>query len=516
MHKTHNAYRPPEYNDDQNSLCSSFWSDGDRREKEEEEETAQVVGEEEREPVSVSEDESKPFGDAEDSLQEPSEEKDSFSYSEDSLQEEEEEEESTPVGGAGDSLQEEESTPVGGAGDSLQEDSEQEDDSNPLSGSEDSYCEDPEEEIERFICEKESTPGPAGEEDSPQEEEDSRPREEKPAVNHQVIIGQEGSGGGHEEDDEDDDDSPAQSLMTSGYGTFQPEELDGGDDRDDRTIAGFDHDSRGDPSETRDDEEEEDDCSLGWFDLGPSEPRGPHGEVDTVGPGGDKGPRAKPETGQQVCAAEDKVGAKNSEGGSGDEEGKQQETKSGDTEDEAESSSNKDIKFIDSKVDVRHSEWDGNLRQKKTSGLEERLAGLQLSSSGQSSETDQVSFRALESYIGGLTRSRSDGDLRPKPKSFIRPAMSQQTIKKTDPVAKYFKYKQLWETFTLPGDGDRRSLRSELKERLAYQPPAPKPRRTYVPNSYVVPTEKKRSALRWELRNALASGLLPHTFRFQP
>nr|XP_040041452.1 hydrolethalus syndrome protein 1 isoform X4 [Gasterosteus aculeatus aculeatus] len=154
--------------------------------------------------------------------------------------------------------------------------------------------------------------------------------------------------------------------------------------------------------------------------------------------------------------------------------------------------------------------------EEAASGLEERLAGLQLSSSGQSSETDQVSFSALESYIGGLTRSRSDGDLRPKPKSFIRPAMSQQTIKKTDPVAKYFKYKQLWETFTLPGDGDRRSLRSELKERLAYQPPAPKPRRTYVPNSYVVPTEKKRSALRWELRNALASGLLPHTFRFQP
>ncbi|KAM8880455.1 centriolar and ciliogenesis-associated protein HYLS1 isoform 4-T6 [Spinachia spinachia] len=159
---------------------------------------------------------------------------------------------------------------------------------------------------------------------------------------------------------------------------------------------------------------------------------------------------------------------------------------------------------------------DESVYSEEASGLEERLAGLHLSSSGQSSETDRVSFSALESYIGGLTRSRSDGDLRPKPKSFIRPAMSQQTIKKTDPVAKYFKYKQLWETFTLPGDGDRRSLRSELKERLAYQPPAPKPRRTYVPNSYVVPTEKKRSALRWELRNDLASGLLPHAFRFQP
>ncbi|KAL6111139.1 hyls1 [Pungitius sinensis] len=158
---------------------------------------------------------------------------------------------------------------------------------------------------------------------------------------------------------------------------------------------------------------------------------------------------------------------------------------------------------------------DESVYSEEASVLEQRLAGLHVSS-GHSSGTDQVSFSALDSYIGGLIRSRSDGDLRPKPKSFIRPAMSQQTLKKTDPVAKYFKYKQLWDTFTLPGDGDRRSLRSELRERLAYQPPAPKPRRTYVPNSYVVPTEKKRSALRWELRNDLASGLLPHRFTFQP
>ncbi|KAM8880453.1 uncharacterized protein hyls1 isoform 2-T2 [Spinachia spinachia] len=482
MHKTHTAYRPPE-DDDQESLSSSFWSDGEQ----EESKPVNMSGDSHQEQREQ-EEECRP---AEDSLQEEEEEEkkgsESFSYSEDSLQEEEE---CKPVGDADDSLQEEEET-------------------------------------ERVICEKESTPA-AGEEDSPQEEEHSpRPCEEKPVVNHQVSTSREGSEGGHDDDDEEQcrSDSPAQSLMTSGYGTVQPEEPEGGDYRDDHTM-----DSRGDPSETR--EEEEEDRSLGWFDLGPTEPdctgtRSPHREVDTAGQGGDKGPREKSETREHVRATEDKVDVKNCEGESGDEE-EERETKERDPEDE--SSSNKDIKFIDSKVDFRHFEWDGNLRQRKSkrrpqkistfssmsSGLEERLAGLHLSSSGQSSETDRVSFSALESYIGGLTRSRSDGDLRPKPKSFIRPAMSQQTIKKTDPVAKYFKYKQLWETFTLPGDGDRRSLRSELKERLAYQPPAPKPRRTYVPNSYVVPTEKKRSALRWELRNDLASGLLPHAFRFQP
>ncbi|XP_071360943.1 centriolar and ciliogenesis-associated protein HYSL1 [Trachinotus anak] len=164
--------------------------------------------------------------------------------------------------------------------------------------------------------------------------------------------------------------------------------------------------------------------------------------------------------------------------------------------------------------------------------LEERLADLRLSTSTQhdseaenedvtgqsdshSSESDGISLSAFESYLRGMTRTQSDGDLRPKPKSFIRPVMSQQTIKKTDPVAKYFQYKQLWEMFKLPGEKDRRALRWEIKERLAYQPPPPKPRRVYVPNTYVVPTEKKRSALRWEIRNDLANGLLPHKFSYR-
>ncbi|XP_042372587.1 hydrolethalus syndrome protein 1 isoform X2 [Plectropomus leopardus] len=164
--------------------------------------------------------------------------------------------------------------------------------------------------------------------------------------------------------------------------------------------------------------------------------------------------------------------------------------------------------------------------------LEERLADLRLSSptqrdfetenedvsgqsDAQSSETEGVSYSAFDSYMRGMTRTQSDGDLRPKPKSFIRPVMSQQTLKKTDPVAKYFQYKQLWEMFKLPGETDRRALRVEIKERLAYQPPPPKPRRVYVPNTYIVPTEKKRSALRWEIRNDLANGLLPHKFSYR-
>ncbi|XP_019720043.1 hydrolethalus syndrome protein 1 homolog isoform X2 [Hippocampus comes] len=71
-----------------------------------------------------------------------------------------------------------------------------------------------------------------------------------------------------------------------------------------------------------------------------------------------------------------------------------------------------------------------------------------------------------------MTRSRSESDFRAKPKSFIRPLMTQQTIKKMDPVARYFHYKQLWDQLKLPGERDHRELRWEIRERLAYRPPA--------------------------------------------
>lgn len=155
--------------------------------------------------------------------------------------------------------------------------------------------------------------------------------------------------------------------------------------------------------------------------------------------------------------------------------------------------------------------------------LEERLVDLHLSPSAQqdveeveqeqdqndshSSHTERSSLCAFQSY---LTPTLTHEDLRPKPKSFIRPTMSQQSIKKSDPVARYFQYKQIWDMFKCPGETDRRALRWEIKERLAYQPPPPKPQKVFAPNTYTVPTEKKRSALRWEVRHNLANGLHPY------
>ncbi|KAL6469201.1 hypothetical protein MHYP_G00227250 [Metynnis hypsauchen] len=163
------------------------------------------------------------------------------------------------------------------------------------------------------------------------------------------------------------------------------------------------------------------------------------------------------------------------------------------------------------------------------SELEQRLDHLRVSAShgrreldSESEETGSYSDRhsstteelpsAFQAYIKGMTRSRSESDIRPRPKSFIRPVMDHphtRNLKKTDPVAKYFQYKQNWEMFKPPGEKSRKALHWAIREQLMYQPPPPKPQRTYVPNTYVVPTEKKRSALRWEIRHDLANGIIP-------
>ncbi|KAM9461536.1 centriolar and ciliogenesis-associated protein HYSL1 [Clarias gariepinus] len=163
------------------------------------------------------------------------------------------------------------------------------------------------------------------------------------------------------------------------------------------------------------------------------------------------------------------------------------------------------------------------------SELEQRLEQLQVSapheqceSYSESEDTSGYSDRhssateelptAFQVYLQDMTRSRSENDIRPCPKSFIRPVMDHphtRNLKKTDPVAKYFQYKQEWEMFKPPGEKRRKELHWAIREQLAYQPPPPKPQRTYVPNTYVVPTEKKRSALRWEVRYDLANGIIP-------
>lgn len=99
--------------------------------------------------------------------------------------------------------------------------------------------------------------------------------EEKPELNsHGNFTGDVLKEGNDDDDDEissSSSDCPAPSLVTSGYGTYRPEEPEGGDHRDDYTITEFDQDSRGDFSELRDDEDDyQSFVSFGEFVIEPT------------------------------------------------------------------------------------------------------------------------------------------------------------------------------------------------------------------------------------------------------
>ncbi|OBS78398.1 hypothetical protein A6R68_19209 [Neotoma lepida] len=68
---------------------------------------------------------------------------------------------------------------------------------------------------------------------------------------------------------------------------------------------------------------------------------------------------------------------------------------------------------------------------------------------------------------------------------------------KIDRVARYFEYKRDWDSMRFPGEDHRKELRWSVRgQMLSRTEPQAKPQHVYVPNNYLVPTEKKRSALR--------------------
>ncbi|KFO81841.1 Hydrolethalus syndrome protein 1, partial [Cuculus canorus] len=99
-----------------------------------------------------------------------------------------------------------------------------------------------------------------------------------------------------------------------------------------------------------------------------------------------------------------------------------------------------------------------------------------------------------------------------QPKSFIPPRFELlgRNRGKTDCVAKYFEYKRDWEKFGIPGENQWMEVRWGIREKMLCEPELPhRPHHLPIPNTYTVPTEKKRAALCWKVRCDLAKGLLP-------
>ncbi|XP_058279398.1 centriolar and ciliogenesis-associated protein HYLS1 [Hirundo rustica] len=93
------------------------------------------------------------------------------------------------------------------------------------------------------------------------------------------------------------------------------------------------------------------------------------------------------------------------------------------------------------------------------------------------------------------------------PTNYIAPQAAR--AKRTDPVAKLNGYKQDWERFSVPGQDAHQSLRWAVRRQML-QPGLPRQvQKRLVPNTYEVPTMKKRDSLRFGVRWDLAHRLMP-------
>lgn len=102
-------------------------------------------------------------------------------------------------------------------------------------------------------------------------------------------------------------------------------------------------------------------------------------------------------------------------------------------------------------------------------------------------------------------------------KSFIRPSTastgslrrSRSFSSNNDAVQRYSYYRQLWNNQRAPGEKTHQRLRWAVRDQLLQKDVPVKRKSTPRVNNYVVPTSKKRSALRWNVRYSLANGLHP-------
>ncbi|XP_057315395.1 centriolar and ciliogenesis-associated protein HYLS1-like [Hydractinia symbiolongicarpus] len=91
--------------------------------------------------------------------------------------------------------------------------------------------------------------------------------------------------------------------------------------------------------------------------------------------------------------------------------------------------------------------------------------------------------------------------------AFIRPSTAQphtKGIRKCDPVSRYHQFKEEWKMNNVPGESKHSSLRWNIRGEMLNCEMFEKPHRRYTTNNYVVPTSKKRQALRWQVRTAMA------------
>ncbi|KAM4828943.1 centriolar and ciliogenesis-associated protein HYLS1-like [Thomomys bottae] len=164
--------------------------------------------------------------------------------------------------------------------------------------------------------------------------------------------------------------------------------------------------------------------------------------------------------------------------------------------------------------------------------LRQKLMNLQFQEDRESEDSTSQKLNLPDEYEGisqeqlmcylqrvGMSPPAYEQDLiaASRPKSFILPKLDQLSRNrgKIDRVARYSEYKRDWDSMRLPGKDHRKELRWGVREQMLSRAKSQsKPQHAYVPNNYLVPTEKKRSALRWGVRCDLAKGVMPRKLPF--
>ncbi|XP_062995146.1 centriolar and ciliogenesis-associated protein HYLS1 [Elgaria multicarinata webbii] len=182
---------------------------------------------------------------------------------------------------------------------------------------------------------------------------------------------------------------------------------------------------------------------------------------------------------------------------------------------EPESSSPSDPEY----GDLSQRIYNLNTQQQQQQEEEEEEESEEESEPSSSPESEvPYSWRTTEESQSSQRGSRSSASfeqdliLAGHPKSFILPRLEQlsRNRMKTDRVARYLEHKHDWESLRLPGEDLRKGVRWSIREQMLYKSEMPpRPQHIYIPNNYLVPTEKKRSALRWGIRCDLANGVMP-------
>ncbi|GAB1603849.1 hydrolethalus syndrome protein 1 homolog [Argonauta hians] len=108
-------------------------------------------------------------------------------------------------------------------------------------------------------------------------------------------------------------------------------------------------------------------------------------------------------------------------------------------------------------------------------------------------------------------RSSSCCDDRPKSTIIVTPTPPRLKKKeKTDPVNRYHEFQNYWSLHKVPGENNHNALRWSIREKIArHDVIQSRPQKSFVANSYVVPTQKPRRSLRWQIRTDLAHGIMP-------